>query len=450
MKMKTKSARVGRSTGGREKSKFLSLFVVLLLATVLQVETAQANPEVTEAEQFLYRANVTLFQDDCRPDRPLGLEGLTPASQNCGGLGSDWFAYDCTGVFTVWAPLWIEFTHEFISTAAWQEIGINAMNVFGGAGLLPSYAGFEVDVYIDGNLVGGSSPSMLIPASDTEVFSSSVVTDMLMTGPHTIRIVWLNDDNIQDSEGHFHDPNIMIKSVFINGAIAPFASGILVCDHPPVATDDFYGMNQASSFSVLAPGVLANDSDPDEDLLTVELVSGPANAASFQLNPNGSFTYTPPAYFYGEDSFTYRVNDGTADSEIATVHITVSQPGSQGFITGGGKIFEDGRKCTFGFVAKVQGNGVQGNLEFQDHDMGLDVKAGTMDWVYAPNQIDGSFSGACRVNGVGGHTFFVQIHDRGQPGSNDDFTIWMFDSFNNPVYSAGALLSGGNIVIHGH
>ena len=82
--------------------------------------------------------------------------------------------------------------------------------------------------------------------------------------------------------------------------------------------------------------------------------------------------------------------------------------------------------------------------------MSLDVKAVTMAWVYAPNQVDGSFSGTCRVNGVGGYTFFVQVHDRGQPGSNDDLTVWIFDSFNNPVYIAGALLSGGNIVIHGH
>lgn len=39
------------------------------------------------------------------------------------------------------------------------------------------------------------------------------------------------------------------------------------------------------------------------------------------LNANGSFTYTPNANFNGTDSFTYRANDGTADSNIATVTI---------------------------------------------------------------------------------------------------------------------------------
>jgi hypothetical protein len=177
-------------------------------------------------------------------------------------------------------------------------------------------------------------------------------------------------------------------------------------------------------------------------------VTGPTHATSFQLNPDGSFSYMPPPYFYGEDTFTYRANDSIDSSPIATVHITVSQPGSAGFITGGGNFFQDGRKCTFGFVAKVQGGGAQGNLEFQDRDASKDIRSQVMQEVYASNSIDGYFSGKCRLNVAAGYTFFVQIHDRGEPGRNDDFTIWIFDSSNNLVYTAGALLSGGNIVIH--
>ena len=71
-------------------------------------------------------------------------------------------------------------------------------------------------------------------------------------------------------------------------------------------------------------GVLVNDSDVDGDSLTVSLVAGPANAASFVLNSDGSFTYDPIGNFSGSDSFTYRVNDGTNDSNIATVNITVN------------------------------------------------------------------------------------------------------------------------------
>ena len=41
------------------------------------------------------------------------------------------------------------------------------------------------------------------------------------------------------------------------------------------------------------------------------------------LNADGSFTYTPNANFNGTDSFTYTASDGTADSNVATVTITV-------------------------------------------------------------------------------------------------------------------------------
>jgi len=100
------------------------------------------------------------------------------------------------------------------------------------------------------------------------------------------------------------------------------------------------------------------------------------------------FIYPPPARFYRTHTLPYNVSDGKLESNTATVHITVSQPGSQGFITGGGLFFQDGRKCTFGFVAKVQGTAVQGHLEFQDHSLNLDIKSEDLEWVYAPNQID--------------------------------------------------------------
>ena len=71
-------------------------------------------------------------------------------------------------------------------------------------------------------------------------------------------------------------------------------------------------------------GVLGNDTDPDSVDLTAILASGPANAAAFTLNADGTFTYTPNADFAGIDTFTYRANDGANDSNVATVTITVN------------------------------------------------------------------------------------------------------------------------------
>lgn len=96
-------------------------------------------------------------------------------------------------------------------------------------------------------------------------------------------------------------------------------------DHAPVAADDGYAAAAGSTRIVLAPGVLANDSDPDGDPLTAILVSGPSHG-SLTLNSNGSFNYTPDASYSGADSFTYRAYDGLLYSAVATVSLTVDQP----------------------------------------------------------------------------------------------------------------------------
>jgi hypothetical protein len=91
---------------------------------------------------------------------------------------------------------------------------------------------------------------------------------------------------------------------------------------PPVAVDDSYSVSQNFTLFVSAPGVLKNDYDVDGDPLTAVLVSNPTNG-SLLLNANGSFRYTPDSGFHGVENFTYKANDGQADSNIATVTITV-------------------------------------------------------------------------------------------------------------------------------
>lgn len=94
-------------------------------------------------------------------------------------------------------------------------------------------------------------------------------------------------------------------------------------NNPPSAGNDFYSVVHDRQLSVAAPGVLSTDIDMDMDPLTAILVSNPSHG-SVNLNSNGSFTYTPTAGYVGSDSFTYKANDAQADSNTATVNITVS------------------------------------------------------------------------------------------------------------------------------
>jgi len=89
-----------------------------------------------------------------------------------------------------------------------------------------------------------------------------------------------------------------------------------------VAFDDDYSTSEDTTLTVEIPGVLGNDNDTEGDPLTAILQAGPSNG-SLTINANGSFTYTPDANFNGTDTFTYLANDGTDDSNIATVTITV-------------------------------------------------------------------------------------------------------------------------------
>ena len=92
----------------------------------------------------------------------------------------------------------------------------------------------------------------------------------------------------------------------------------------PIAVDDAYVAVEDTQLDIAAPGVLANDSDPNDDSLTAEPnFSFLSDNGTVTINPDGSFTYTPDADFNGTDSFTYFASDGQA-GDGATVTITVT------------------------------------------------------------------------------------------------------------------------------
>src|SRR5262245_7007526 len=88
----------------------------------------------------------------------------------------------------------------------------------------------------------------------------------------------------------------------------------------PVANADAFTLDEDTT---LTANVLGNDTDVDSATLTAVLVSGAAHG-SVTLSPDGSFTYTPNANFFGSDSFTYKASDGALDSNVTTVSLTVN------------------------------------------------------------------------------------------------------------------------------
>jgi YD repeat-containing protein len=132
----------------------------------------------------------------------------------------------------------------------------------------------------------------------------------------------------------FHHCLEMLKRAFISPStkkrrpyIFPFAQQLearLLLSGNPVANNDAFSIPYYSTGQINAPGVLANDTDPNQSQLMAHLVSGPSHASFFQLNSDGSFNYSFQSGFLGPDSFTYYdTNSMYAMSNTATVSLSV-------------------------------------------------------------------------------------------------------------------------------
>lgn len=105
-------------------------------------------------------------------------------------------------------------------------------------------------------------------------------------------------------------------------SVASVSVSVLPGNSPPVAADDSYEVSEDELLTVPAPGILANDSDPEGQALQILLETEPS-FGSLTLSEDGSFEYAPQADFHGIDQFSYRVSDGAASSGLATVQLTV-------------------------------------------------------------------------------------------------------------------------------
>src|SRR5207249_8466654 len=71
--------------------------------------------------------------------------------------------------------------------------------------------------------------------------------------------------------------------------------------------------------------VCSPDLATDSQVLSYSVVANPTHGTLTSFNSStGAFSYTPAADYHGPDSFTFKANDGTVDSNTATVSITVT------------------------------------------------------------------------------------------------------------------------------
>ena len=92
--------------------------------------------------------------------------------------------------------------------------------------------------------------------------------------------------------------NVLLQVTDKNNATANCSTTVTVSaaagNNAPVAQNDEYNTQQDALLSIMAPGVLSNDNDPDGDPMTAVLVVDVADG-TLNLSANGSFTFDPPA-----------------------------------------------------------------------------------------------------------------------------------------------------------
>jgi hypothetical protein len=161
------------------------------------------------------------------------------------------------------------------------------------------------------------SVTVAVLANDTDADNDTLTVTAVTQGTHGT--VTLNPVTYTPA-ANYNGPDTFTYTISDgNGGTDTATVNVTVgsANDAPVANDDTATVAEDGSVSI---PVLTNDTDLDNDTLTVISVTQPANG-TVTMNP---VTYTPNANFFGTNSFTYTVSDGNGGNDTATVTVTVT------------------------------------------------------------------------------------------------------------------------------
>ena len=183
-----------------------------------------------------------------------------------------------------------------------------------------------------GTLTKSSALGVLANDTDAEdnLLTAELVvgTPELVVGPFNASSFTLNTNG---SFSYVHNGSETTTDSFsyrakdsIYGDVAVVTITINPINDAPKTVNDTYTINEGDTLFAV-PGIFANDSDAENNVLTPIIVTNPANAASFTLNTDGSFTYIHNGSETTSDSFSYKVQDSAgALSNTSIVSFTIN------------------------------------------------------------------------------------------------------------------------------
>ena len=253
----------------------------------------------------------------------------------------------------------------------------------------------------EGNvLTNDSDPEDSALAVNTTPVSGPSHGTVTLNADGTFTYINNGDESTEDSfvyEVYGVDDPLILSTATVTITITPV-------NDAPVAVDDDYDVDEGKALNIAAPGILTNDQDADGDSLSTELVEGPSDG-TLTTNEDGSFTYTPNAGFVGTDTFTYLISDGTVDSNVATVTITVKHVNSPPVPTDDAYTIDEGGTLT------VDAPGVLDNDADDDGDSLTTILVSLPEHGDLVLNEDGSFTYTANAGFSGTDSFTYRAYD---------------------------------------
>jgi serine/threonine protein phosphatase PrpC len=207
---------------------------------------------------------------------------------------------------------------------------------------------------------------------------------------------------------------------------------ITVINQPPDAVNDA----AESNGTPVIIAVLANDTDPEHQTLTVTAV-GPGAHGTANLNPNGTVSYTPAAGYAGPDSLTYSISDGHGGTDTASVSIVVLSP-------------NNAPGCGAVEATVITGGTIALNCSDADGDA-LTVTAATASLGSVTTNANGVVTYTAISPNVGTDTFTFTVGD-GKATANGTAKIRVIYGFTNvlnlPAAGKTAFNRGSSVPLH--
>lgn len=155
------------------------------------------------------------------------------------------------------------------------------------------------------------------------------VTQGFFTQPHTRGQLSADTGNglyTYGSGNPFPTSTFNASNYWVDVLFEPSAGGNM----PPTAANDGpLQVSQNTPLAIAGSTLLANDTDPESQALSIVGVSYPVSGTvTFDASTN-TVTFTPATGYTGASSFTYTISDGSGGTSSATVSLTVVAAANQ-------------------------------------------------------------------------------------------------------------------------